>query len=90
MNNSTAVKQLMILEEKKLQIFKERNLASRNEDPHYHILISLLPYLRNVPEERKIFVKTKLQQVFFEEDLLGKFRDQHSLQSIHRPTPSIT
>lgn len=71
MNNATAVKKLMMLEEQKIQMFKERNSASRNEDPDYHFLMSLLPYLRKVPEERKMFVRTKLQQVFCEEDLLG-------------------
>ncbi|KAL4111821.1 hypothetical protein QTP88_015706 [Uroleucon formosanum] len=55
MNNATAVKQLMMLEEQKLQFFKEKNSASRNEDPDYHFLMSLLPYLRKIPEERKMF-----------------------------------
>ncbi|XP_026819314.1 uncharacterized protein LOC113557978 [Rhopalosiphum maidis] len=58
----------------KLQFFKEKNSASRNEDPDYHFLMSLLPYLRKIPEERKMFVRNKLQQVFCEEDLLGEFR----------------
>lgn len=83
MNNATAVKQLMMIEEHKLQFFKEKNSFSRNEDPDYHFLMSLLPYLRKVPEERKMFVRTKLQQVFCEEDLLGVFRGQHTLQPIH-------
>lgn len=86
MNNATAVKKLMMLEEQKIQMFKERNSASRNEDPDYHFLMSLLPYLRKVPEERKMFVRTKLQQVFCKEDLLGGFRGQHTLQPIHHPT----
>lgn len=81
MNNATVVKKLMMLEEQKIQIFKERNSASLNQDPDYHFLMSLLPYLRKVPEERKMIVRTKLQQVFCEEDLLG---------FIHRPTHSST
>lgn len=90
MNNTTAVKQLIMLEEQKLQFFKEKNSASRNEDPDYHFLMSLLPYLRKIPEERKMFVRTKLQQVFCEEDLLGEFRGQHTLQPTHRPAPSVS
>lgn len=82
MNNATAIKQLMMLEQQKLQFFKEKNSASRNEDPDYHFLMSLLPYLRKIPEERKMFVRTKLQQVFCEEDLLGEFRGQHSLRPL--------
>ncbi|XP_026816455.1 uncharacterized protein LOC113555989 [Rhopalosiphum maidis] len=89
MNNANAVKQLMILEEQKLQFFKEKNSASRNEDLDYHFLMSLLPYLRKIPEERKMFVRIKLQQVFCEEDILGEFRGQHTLQPTHRPPPSV-
>lgn len=89
-NNATAVNKLLMLEEQKIQMFKDRNLTSRNEDPDYHFLMSLLPYLRKVPEERKMFVRTKLQQVFCEEDLLGRFKDQHEIQLIHHPTPSVT
>lgn len=86
MNNATAVKKLMMLEEQKIQMFKERKSASRNEDPDYHFLMSLLPYLRKVPEERKMFVRSKLQQVFCEEDILGVVRSQHTLHPIHHPT----
>lgn len=39
-NNASAAQKLMKLEEEKLQIFKERNLASRSsEDPDYHFLM---------------------------------------------------
>lgn len=85
MSNATAVKKLVMLEEQKIQMYKDRTSASQNEDPDYHFLMSLLPYLKKVPEERKMFVRTKLQQVFCEEDLLSGFRGQHQLQPIHYP-----
>ncbi|KAG8231851.1 hypothetical protein J437_LFUL008622 [Ladona fulva] len=39
--------------------------------------MSLLPYLRKVPEQRKMLVRTKLQQIFCEEELHGEHRAQH-------------
>ncbi|KAG8263008.1 hypothetical protein J6590_041780 [Homalodisca vitripennis] len=69
----------------KIQMFKERNYASQNEDPDYHFLMNLLPYLQKIPEERKMIVRTKLQQVFCDEDLLSGFGGQHRLQPIHHP-----
>lgn len=85
MNNATVMKKLMKLEEEKLKVYKERNnSAFRDEDPDYHFLMSLLPYLRKVPQERKMFVRTKLQQVFCEEE--GIFGSQHT--STPQPTHS--
>lgn len=52
--------------------------------------MSLLPYLKKVQEERKMFARSKLQQVFCKEDLLGEFKNKHTLQPIHRPTLSVT
>lgn len=46
MNNASAVKKIMMLEEQKLQLFKERSVSAENKDSDYHFLMSLLPYLR--------------------------------------------
>ncbi|XP_055842633.1 uncharacterized protein LOC129909584 [Episyrphus balteatus] len=40
------------------------------ENADYHFLMSLLPYLKKVPEDRKMFVRNKLQQVFCDEQIL--------------------
>ncbi len=86
MNNTAVFKKLVNLEEQKIHMFKERNSTSRNEDPDYHFLMSLLPYLRKVPEERKMIVRTKLQQVFCEEDFSARrFGDGRTLQPIDHP-----
>nr|CAI5841776.1 unnamed protein product [Callosobruchus analis] len=87
-SNANVVRQLMKLEEEKLQMFRERNPASRNEDPDYHFLMSLLPYLRKVPEERKMLVRTKLQRVFCEEE--ERFRGLHTPQPIHHTAPTFS
>lgn len=65
-----------MIERKKLNQFKEKSEAYHQakikEDADYHFLMSLLPYLRKVPEERKLVVRTKLQQVFCDEQTLAQ------------------
>ncbi|XP_022176166.1 nuclear transcription factor Y subunit gamma-like [Myzus persicae] len=39
----------------------------QNQDDNYHFLMSLLPYLREVPKNRKMVIRHKLQKVFVEE-----------------------
>ncbi|KAL4136234.1 hypothetical protein QTP88_007785 [Uroleucon formosanum] len=41
--------------------------AGQNQDDNYHFLMSLLPYLREVPKNRKMAIRHKLQRVFVEE-----------------------
>jgi len=41
--------------------------AGQNQDDNYHFLMSLLPYLREVPKNRKMVIRHKLQRVFVEE-----------------------
>ncbi|CAG9772156.1 unnamed protein product [Ceutorhynchus assimilis] len=38
------------------------------DDSDYQFLISLLPYLKKVPDHRKMVIRNKLQQVFIDED----------------------
>ena len=37
------------------------------EDEDYHILMSLVPHLRDIPKRRKLAVRLALQQVLMEE-----------------------
>jgi len=37
------------------------------EDEDYHFLMSLLPHLKEIPKNRKLFVRQKLQQVIIDE-----------------------
>ncbi|XP_050296731.1 uncharacterized protein LOC126750512 isoform X2 [Anthonomus grandis grandis] len=68
---SSAFSKLLEIEQKKLEEFKKKNAPVTKkvdqEDADYHFLMSLLPYLKNVPEERKMIVRNKLQQVFCDE-----------------------
>ncbi|XP_060865854.1 probable cyclin-dependent serine/threonine-protein kinase DDB_G0292550 [Metopolophium dirhodum] len=43
------------------------NDQSLNQDDNYHFLMSLLPYLREVPKNRKMAIRHKLQRVFIDE-----------------------
>ncbi|XP_008186846.1 uncharacterized protein DDB_G0283357-like [Acyrthosiphon pisum] len=43
------------------------NDQNLNQDDNYHFLMSLLPYLREVPKNRKMAIRHKLQRVFVEE-----------------------
>lgn len=89
---SNAIQQLLAIEQEKLKQFKQKteelNQERHTEDADYHFLISLLPALRKVPEERKMCVRMKLQQVFCDEDdfarrsyschNISKLNSQHS------------
>ena len=64
---------MLDIEQKKLEEFK-RNVdmqdeKSNDDDADYNFLMSLLTFLRKVPEGRKLFVRTQLQQVFCDEEL---------------------
>ncbi|KAJ8977064.1 hypothetical protein NQ317_017226 [Molorchus minor] len=75
--NSGAIDQLINIEKEKLAEFKRKvhQLSSHtNIDADYNFLISLLPYLRKVKEDRKMIVRMKLQQVFCDEDVLQQQR----------------
>ncbi|KAG8234674.1 hypothetical protein J437_LFUL015152 [Ladona fulva] len=74
---SSAVEKLLEIEEKKLLAYQQRKSNPSDEDADFHFLMSLLPYLRKVPEQRKMLVWTKLQQIFCEEELHGEHRAQH-------------
>ncbi|CAI6357529.1 unnamed protein product [Macrosiphum euphorbiae] len=43
------------------------NDQNLSQDDNYHFLMSLLPYLREVPKNRKMAIRHKLQSVFVEE-----------------------
>lgn len=75
---SNAIQQLLIIEQEKLKEFKRKgevcHQAKIQEDGDYHFLMSLLPYLRKVPEDRKLDVRVKLQQVLLDEE---KYQRSH-------------
>lgn len=54
------------IEKEKLKLFAGN--AAAKEDSDYQFLMSLLPFLRNIPFHRKLIVRHKLQQVFIEEE----------------------
>ncbi|KAL4152870.1 hypothetical protein QTP88_000703 [Uroleucon formosanum] len=60
---------LLQIEEEKLKCFQK----SAN-DPDAQFLMSLLPFLKDIPKHRKLMVRAKLQQVLMDE--------QHSITSV--------
>lgn len=54
------------IERAKLQLFTE-HAVNKEGDSDYQFLVSLLPYLKKVPEHRKLNVRNKLQQVLIDE-----------------------
>lgn len=52
----------------KLNIINEKKFKNHEEDENYQFLMSLLPYLRDVPKHRKLTVRHKLQKVFIDEE----------------------
>jgi hypothetical protein len=60
---------LLQIEEEKLKCFQK----SAN-DPDVQFLMSLLPFLKDIPKHRKLMVRAKLQQVLMDE--------QHSITSV--------
>jgi len=66
---------LIEIEKQKLKRFdtiKENTKNSDNykDDEDFHFLLSLLPHLRDIPKQRKLSVRLKLQQVLMEEEEL--------------------
>ncbi|XP_014270805.1 transcription factor Adf-1 [Halyomorpha halys] len=54
------------IERRKVELHSESAALINSSD--YHFLQSLLPYLMNIADHRKLLVRNKLQQVFIEEE----------------------
>jgi len=71
-NKNDAISDLLNIERQKLLHFTKINENSQKkknitEDESFHFMVSLVPYLQELPENRKLIVRHKLQQVFLEE-----------------------
>jgi hypothetical protein len=69
---SDATDQLLSLEKRKIELFEkmfERRKTSEEleADEDYHLLMSLLPHLHDVPKPKKLAIRTRIQQVLMEE-----------------------
>jgi hypothetical protein len=63
---NTSADPFIQIEKEKLKLFAGN--AAVKEDSDYQFLMSLLPFLKNVPFDRKLTVRHKLQEVFIEEE----------------------
>ncbi|KAG8305389.1 hypothetical protein J6590_070698 [Homalodisca vitripennis] len=59
------------IEKAKLKLFETS--ASLKNDSEHQFLISLLPYLKNIPASRQLQVRNKLQQVLIDEQERNSF-----------------
>lgn len=78
--------QFLEIEKAKLELMAE-NKAVRS-DSDYQFLISLLPYMKKVPENRKLAVRNRIQQVFIDEDELR--HNSMQIATAHRLTSTPT
>lgn len=91
----SALKRLLQVEEEKLSHFKHR--SQQDQDDDYYFALSLVPYLRKLPTHRKLFVRTKFQEILSQEyEALHRSHpppqvvSQLSRQYTPVPTPSPT
>lgn len=67
-NKSSLFEKIIGIEEEKLRAYKEKSKEKpKEDDSDFHFCMSLLPYMRNIPEKRKLAVRIKLQQILLEE-----------------------
>lgn len=82
--NSTLHK-LVQLKSEELRYYKRSSKKFQNDD--YHFVMSLLPYIKQLPIHRKLHVRTKIQQLVTDE--YDELHSSHeSFQFISVPTPS--
>ncbi|XP_018569835.1 uncharacterized protein LOC108909879 isoform X2 [Anoplophora glabripennis] len=56
-----------IYEDRSRKRVKAVEKNDRDGDSDYHFLMSLLPFLKTIPQRRKMIVRTKIQNIFCEE-----------------------
>lgn len=64
-----ALDRLLQIEEQKLSCFQQSSQKREDlvEDDDYHFVISLIPYMKQLPTYRKMVVRTKFQQILADE-----------------------
>lgn len=81
-------KEYLDIEKKKLKLFESRSADISSNDPDRHFLMSLIPYMKEVPRNRKLLVQQKLLQVFVDEDRVAPSKHtQDLLQSEYTNSP---
>lgn len=53
------------IETKKVKYLEDKTIRTQDED--YHFLMSLLPYLHDIPKSRKLLVRKKIMDVVIDE-----------------------
>lgn len=74
------------IERQKIKLLSENAALRQNTD--YQFLLSLLPFLMKIPNNRKLAVRNKLQQVLIDEEDRATRTPQLSPSSLTTPIPS--
>lgn len=84
----TLLHKMIQLQEKKVAEYVQRQQANPAEvqDADYHFLMSLLPSLRAIPAHRKLYIRRKIEDVFFHEENFNTQMNLFQLENTQRPT----
>lgn len=90
----TTMQQLLAIEKQKLSHFQHSSQQQQDDD--YHFVLSLVPYIKQLPIHRKLFIRTKFQELLMHEhEALARTQDapqavvpRISRQYTPAPTPS--
>lgn len=64
---SSVYEKMIAIEEEKLKAYKAKSKEkSMEDDSDFHFCMSLLPYMRKLPEEKKLSVRIKMQEILLE------------------------
>ncbi|CAG9840758.1 unnamed protein product [Diabrotica balteata] len=64
---SSIYEKMVAIEEEKLKAYKEKcKERPKEEDSDFHFFMSLMPYMKKIPEDQKLSVRIKIQQVLLE------------------------
>lgn len=92
------IEDLLTIEKQKLLQFNriQANTHKKNyeEDEDFHFLMSLLPHMREIPKNKKLAVRLKIQNVLIEEqtkkyDTVGSNKNNTFTPSTFMENPSI-
>ncbi|XP_050511402.1 uncharacterized protein LOC126887729 [Diabrotica virgifera virgifera] len=60
---SSVYEKMIAIEEEKLKAYREKcKERTKEEDSDFHFLMSLMPYMKKIPEDQKLSVRIKIQQ----------------------------
>lgn len=83
------MKQLLVIEQRKLDHFE--HTSEQHEDDDTHFVLSLVPYIKQLPSHRKLYVQKKFQELVMKEHelLITGYYTRYYRYSNFTPTSSV-